>query len=314
MIAEFLRRWGAPVVALSLLAAAPAPVGTQVPGYYRYAVGTFEVTALYDGYLRMPPSLLRGVDAKAVPPLLALRFTDVNDKGILTSVNAFLVNTGDHLILVDAGLKGCMGEPLGHMADNLRAAGYRTKDVDTVLITHMHDDHVCGLSAGDRRIFPNAVVYAAEDEAAFWLDDSAPNDAQHRRDDRVRRALAPYQAAHRFRTFKPGTMLFPGVTAIDTRGHTPGHTSYLFESGSQKLLVLGDIVHVGAVQFAHPEVTMEFDVDQKAAAAARTALFARIAGEGWAVAGAHLPFPGVGHLRKDGEAYAYVPVEYAPLP
>jgi glyoxylase-like metal-dependent hydrolase (beta-lactamase superfamily II) len=314
MIADFLRRWALPLGALALIAAAPAPAKTQAPGYFRYAVGAFEVTALYDGYLRMPIALLHGIDEKAVTPLMAHEFADVNEKGILTSVNAYLVNTGDHLVLVDAGLKGCVGEPLGHMTENLRAAGYRQEDVDTILLTHMHDDHVCGLTANDQRVFPNATVYAAEEEAAFWLSDSAPNDAKHRRADRVRRALAPYQAAKVFRTFKPGAVLLPGVTAIDTRGHTPGHTAYLFESGSHKLLVLGDIVHAHAVQFAHPEVSMAFDVDQTAAAATRAALFPRIVGERWAIAGAHLPFPGIGHLRRDGNAYVYVPVEYAPLP
>jgi glyoxylase-like metal-dependent hydrolase (beta-lactamase superfamily II) len=311
MIAEILRRWVAPVVALTLLAAAPAPVKTQVPGYFRYAVGNFEVTALSDGYLRLSPSLLHGVDARAVPPLLERQFADVNDKGILTSVNAFLVNTGDHLILVDAGLKTCVGEPLGHVTDNLRAAGYRPEDVDAVLITHMHNDHICGLVAGDQRAFPNATVYAAEDEAAYWLADLSPD---NHRNDRAHQVLAPYRAANAFRTFKPGAVLFPGVTAVDTRGHTPGHTSYLFESGPQKLLVLGDIVHVAAVQFRRPEATMEFDVDQKMAGMARASLLPRIVKQGWAVAGAHLPFPGIGHLRKENGAYVYVPVEYAPMP
>jgi len=314
MIAEILRRWILPLGALAMIAAAPAPVKTQPPGYFRYAVGRFEVTALYDGYLRMPIALLHGIDEKAVTPLLARNFANVNEKGMLTSVNAFLVNTGDHLVLIDAGLKGCLGEPLGHMVDNLRAAGYRPEDVDTVLLTHMHDDHVCGLAANGQRVFPNATVYAAEAEAVFWLGADAPNDAQHRREDRVRRALAPYQAANAFRTFKPGAVLLPGVTAIDTHGHTPGHTSYLFESGSQKLLVLGDVVHAFAVQFAHPEVSMEYDVDPKATVATRVALFPRIVKQGWAIAGAHLPFPGIGHLRQDGDAYTYVPVEYAPLP
>ncbi len=311
MIMDVLRRCAVALTALLFLAA--APVKTQAPGYFRFAVGAFEVTALYDGYLRMGPQLLHGIDAKRIAPLLAQKFVDSDEKGIRTSVNAFLVHTGEHLVLVDAGLAGCLGDPLGHMQDNLRAAGYRPEDVDIVLLTHMHDDHVCGLMANGARVFPNATVYAAEDEAAFWLGE-APHDSRHRRIERVQAALAPYQAANALRTFKPGAALFAGVTAMDTHGHTPGHTSYLFESGGQGLLVLGDIVHAHAVQFAHPEVSMDYDVDPKAAIATRKAMFLTLAQKGWAVAGAHLPFPGIGHVRKEAKGYAYVPVEYAPLP
>jgi glyoxylase-like metal-dependent hydrolase (beta-lactamase superfamily II) len=311
MIARCLKCLALPLVAAVFLAA--APVKSQAPGWYRVAVGNFTATALYDGYLRMPLTLLHGIAPAAVPPLLAREFVDTSDKGMQTSVNAYLIDTGDHLVLVDAGLKGCLGEPLGHMLENLRASGYRPEDVDTVLITHMHDDHVCGLSANGARVFPNAAVYAAEEEAAFWLENAA-TDSKHRRGERVRAALAPYQAAGAIHTFKPGAMLLPGVTALASHGHTPGHSSFLFESDGKALLVLGDIVHAHAVQFPHPKVTMEYDVDQQAAAATRATLFVKLAEKGWAVAGAHLPFPGIGHIRKDGKAYAYVPVEYAPLP
>jgi glyoxylase-like metal-dependent hydrolase (beta-lactamase superfamily II) len=313
MMAEFLKCFVLPLVAAVFLAAAPAPVKTQVPGWVRFAVGNFSVTALYDGYLRMNLKLLHGIDAGVIPPLLAREFVDTNDKGMQTAVNAYLIDTGDHLVLVDAGLAGCVGDPLGHMLENLRASGYRPEQVDTVLITHMHDDHVCGLSANGVRLFPNAAVYAAEEEATFWLEGTA-TDSKHRRSDRVRAALTPYRAAGAFHTFKPGAVLLPGVTALATHGHTPGHSSYLFESGGKTLLILGDIVHAHAVQFSHPEVTMDYDFDQQAAAVTRAALFVTLAEKGWAAAGAHLPFPGIGHIRKDGKAYAYVPVEYAPLP
>lgn len=314
MIATF-RRCLAPIVAVLFLAAAPPPVKTQVPGFYRMAVGAFEVTALNDGYLRIGPQLLHGIEPAAVPPLLAREFVDRNQEGIATSLNGFLVNTGEHLILVDAGLGSCGGPASGHLVENLKAAGYRPEDVDAVLITHMHGDHVCGLSKDGVRVFPKATVYAAEAEAAYWLAPATdPNDALEKRKTIARKALSPYQAAGAFHTFKTGSVLFPGVTAIDTHGHTPGHTSYLFESGGQAFLAIGDIVHAHAVQFSHPEVTLEFDSDQPTAAAARKALFETLVQKGWSFGGAHLPFPGVGHLRKDGGAYAYVGVEYAPLP
>ncbi|HEY0282585.1 MAG TPA: MBL fold metallo-hydrolase [Rhizomicrobium sp.] len=311
-IANALRHILPALCAGVLLAAAaqgaPAQARTQAPGYFRYADGAFEVTALYDGYFYIDTKILHGIEPKAIAPLLAASFTG-NSKGILTSVNAFLVHTGDHLVLVDAGMAGCPSATLGHMLENFRAAGYRPEDVDTVLITHMHNDHVCGLAADGKSVFPNATVYAAQEEAAFWLDD-----AKQKSFERVRAALAPYREANKFRTFKGGDAVLPGVTAIATHGHTPGHTSYLFQSGPRSLVVLGDIVHVAALQFARPGVSIDYDTNPKEAVAERRDLFAELARTGWTAAGAHLPFHGIGHVRKDGKAYAYVPVEYAPLP
>jgi glyoxylase-like metal-dependent hydrolase (beta-lactamase superfamily II) len=246
-----------------------------------------------------------------VSGLLARDFVDRNDNGIATSLNAYLVNTGTRLILVDAGLGGCGGPSAGHLIENLEAAGYRPDEVDAVLITHMHGDHVCGLAKDGARLFPKATVYAAEAEIAYWLT-TPPNDPSAEKKKGVQQMLQPYQGA--LKGFKPGAELFPGVTALDTRGHTPGHTSYLFQSNGQSFLALGDIAHVHAVQFAHPEVTIDYDNDQPTARTARAALFERLANDGWRFGGAHLPFPGIGHIRHDGAGYAYVPVAYAPQP
>src|SRR5690606_16767643 len=117
----------------------------------------------------------------------------------------------------------------------------------------------------------------------------------------------------KFLTFQPQDTLLPGVQAVSTPGHTPGHTSYLFTSGRQALLVWGDIVHSHAVQFARPEVAIEFDVDTAQAIATRKRIFADAARDKLWVAGAHMPFPGLGHVRTDGHGYAWVPAEYAPL-
>ncbi len=313
MFAATLRRLTVPMAALLFLAAAPPPVKTQSPGFYRMAVGGFEVTALHDGNLRLGTQLLHGIDASAVPPLLAREFVDTNEKGVATSLNAYLVNTGEHLILVDTGMGACGGPETGHLIENLKAAGYRPEDVDAVLITHMHSDHACGLSKDGVRLFPKATVYAAEAEIAYWLTTSAGDPAAERKE-AVQKMFAPIQAAGALKGFKPGAVLFPGVTTLDTHGHTPGHTSYLFQSAGQSFLALGDIAHFHAVQFAHPDVTVDFDSDQPTARQTRKALFDRLAKEGWRFGGAHLPFPGVGHVRKDGDTYTYVPVEYAPLP
>ncbi len=313
MFAKFRRTALSILLAAGFAAAAPAPVKTQSPGFYRMAVGNFEVTALYDGNLRIGSQILHGIDQAAVPGLLAREFADSNEKGVLTAINAFLVNTGAHLILVDAGLGTCGGPATGHVLENLKAAGYRAEDVDAVLITHMHGDHVCGLAKAGVRLFPNATVYASEPEIAYWLT-TVPNDTAAESKKGVQKMMQPYQAVGKLKGFKPGAVVFPGVTAIDTHGHTPGHTAYLFQSTGQNFLAFGDIAHVHALQFVHPEVTIDYDTDQPTARAARLALFDRLAKEGWSIGGAHLPFPGIGHVRKDASGYSYVPVEYAPLP
>jgi glyoxylase-like metal-dependent hydrolase (beta-lactamase superfamily II) len=295
--------------------AAPAQVKTQAPGFYRYAVGDFEVTALYDGHIFIDPALLKGLKPNLLPPLLKRAFDDGPRKG-LTSVNAFLVNTGDHLILIDAGTAQCFGPTLGLLPGNLRAAGYKPEDVDTVLLTHMHGDHVCGLVTADGKpVYPNATVWAAEAEAGYWLDEKraaeAPQDLQVAFK-MAHDSIAPYQAKGAFRLFKPGAFL-PGVTALDISGHTPGQTAFLFESKGHSFLAVGDIVHMHTVQFAHPEACLGSDMDPKAAVAARRALFAKLAANRWAIGGVHLPFPGIGHVRKDDPGYAFVPVDYSPM-
>lgn len=312
MITNTLRYCAPLLAAVLFLAAAPPPVKAQVPGYWRMAIGSFEVTALYDGNLRMQPSILHGIDAAAVPRLLEREFVDTNASGVLTSISAYLVNTGEHLVLVDTGSAGNFSNSTGHLVENLRAAGYRPEDVDTILITHMHGDHVGGLLGADGTpAFPKAEVYAAEAEAGFWL---APrgNDALENWKDMSRKALRPYQAAGKFHTFRPGKVILPGITAMDTHGHTPGHISYLFESGDQGFLAMGDIVHMHAVQFVHPEVSMDYDTDQPTAIVARKALFNMVAEKRWMIGATHLPFPGLGHIRREGAAFSYVPAEYAP--
>jgi len=292
-----------------------APAKAQVPGYYRYAVGDFEVTALNDGYLNLNPAGMKGLSAEKIQKLLVRAFA-LNAKGVLTSVNAYLVNTGDHLVLVDAGSAKCFGPTAGTLPDNIRAAGYASEEVDTILLTHMHGDHFCGLATADgKRAFPKATVWAAEEEAGYWLNEqvAAAQPANQRGAfKQARDTLGLYQTAAAFRTFKPGETILPGVSTLATHGHTPGHTAFLFESKSQAFLAMGDIVHFHAVQFAHPEVSILSDVDPKQAIATRKALFEKLAKSGTAVAGSHLPFPGIGHIRKDGKGYAWVPVEYGP--
>lgn len=300
----------------ALLAQAPPVKMTQAPGYYRMAVGDFEVTALYDGFVDMDPKLLKGATEQDLGALFDRMFVE-RKTGIQTSINAFLVNTGSNLVLVDTGMSKRFGPNTGFIPDNIRAAGYDPSQVDTVLLTHLHRDHVLGLVGPDgKAAFPNAVVRVMDAEAAYWL--SGENEALAPKEKQgafalVREALAPYKAAGKFKTFSGGGELLPGVRAVPLAGHTPGHCGYLFTSRGQSLLAWGDIIHNAAVQFAHPGISIDYDVDQKAAVAARQRVLAEAAGKKWWVAGAHLPFPGIGHVRAEGKGYAWVPVEFGPV-
>jgi glyoxylase-like metal-dependent hydrolase (beta-lactamase superfamily II) len=305
---------------LLLLGATVAMAGapqqkTQVAGYYRLMLGNFEVTALYDGAIDLDEKMLKNIAKRDVQRLLARQF--IQGPAVQTAVNAYLVNTGSQLILVYAGAAKLFGPGLGHIADNLRAAGYTPEQVDLVLLTHLHGDHVNGLVSTDgQRVFSNAEVWSAKADNDFWLSQEiaamAPAEAQAffkmSRD-----AAAPYIAAGRWHTFDNDRELVPGVATVDTRGHTPGHTSFLFASSGQRLLILGDLVHNHAVQFARPDAAFEFDVAPKQAVATRRQVFARAARERLMVAGMHLPFPGIGHVRKEAKGYAWVPAEFAPL-
>jgi glyoxylase-like metal-dependent hydrolase (beta-lactamase superfamily II) len=288
---------------------------TQVPGYYRLLLGGFEITALYDGAIDLDEATLKNIAAPERQRLLARQF--LQGPKMQTAVNAYLINTGSHLILIDAGAAALFGPSLGRIADNLRAAGYQPEQVDTVLLTHLHGDHVNGLvSPEGQRVFANAEVWSAQADNDFWLNEdvAAQAPAEFQAFFKMSRdAAAPYLAAGKWKTFASDQKLRPGVASIDTHGHTPGHTSYLISSGGERLLVLGDLVHNHAVQFTRPDVSFEFDTDPRQAVQIRKRIFDRAASEKLMIAGMHLPFPGIGHVRKEKQGYAWVQAEFAPL-
>ncbi|WP_422506713.1 MBL fold metallo-hydrolase [Stenotrophomonas sp. GZD-301] len=292
---------------------------TQVPGVYHQQIGTVQVTALFDGTVALGRQELVGIAPGAVTRLLDHRYVPEDGKGLQTAVNAYLVQRGNHLTLVDTGTAQCFGPGLGQVLGNLRAAGYDPADVDDVLLTHAHPDHLCGLlDAQGGTAYPNATVWLSAADAGYWLDPaseaSAPQGVRFAFA-LARKAVAPYEAAGKLRRFRPGQALPTGVSALDSHGHTPGHVSWKIDAGQgQALLVWGDIVHFHAVQFAQPTAAYEADSDRDAAIASRRRMMAEAADQGWWVAGAHLPFPGLGHVRREGDAFAWVPGEFTPLP
>ncbi len=300
------------VVGPSAALAAAAQHHDQVPGFYGLKVGDLEVTALFDGPGVFDQHWLKGTKARLDEVVKALH----EDSHMLdASETGFLVNTGKQLILVDAG-SGIWfgGGAFGRLTRSLRSAGYTPEEVDLVLVTHLHADHVGGLTTQDgKRVFPNAEVYVAKAESDFWLSPEiaakAPKDAQ-RFFQSAQAIAAPYITAGKWHTFRGSEPNVDGMQIVPLPGHTPGHTGYEFSSKGQKILFWGDIVHAQRVQLQHPEVTVVFDIDPIAAAATRNQLLPKLAREDVVIAGPHMLFPGLGRLHREGSGYSWTPVAF----
>ena len=226
-----------------------------------------------------------------------------------TSVNAFVIHSKGRRAIVDTGSGNYLLPTAGFVQRNLAAAGIDAKSIDTVLLTHMHPDHSAGLSTCRTAtlLFPNAELVMHENEPTHWFDDGAMAKADERSKKLYflagREQVAPYKS--RTRLFTQGEV-FPGVTAVPSIGHTPGHTAFLIASGKDQLMIWGDTVHVPEVQTAIPEAGMAFDTDLAAAAAARKRMFDRVASDGVLIAGMHLHFPAFSHLSRKGSAYELI--------
>lgn len=280
-------------------------------GYYHFKLGDFDVTALSDGTLPIPTDvLLKGAKPGEVAARLAETYQSTS---VDASINSYLIKAGDRLVLVDAGTGELYGPTLNKLAASLGAIGYQPEQITDILITHIHTDHTGGLMDGKRMVFPNATLHVEKRELDYWMSANnrakAPDDAKQYFDQAAAK-MKPYVDSGRVKTFSGATQLFPGIRSIPSPGHTPGHSFYALESKGEKLVFWGDLLHVAEVQLPNPGVTIVFDVDPTAAAAQRKQAFAdAIKGRYW-VAGDHVAFPGVGHLRTEGDGYRWVPMPY----
>jgi glyoxylase-like metal-dependent hydrolase (beta-lactamase superfamily II) len=281
-------------------------------GYYRMMVGDVPVTALSDGTVGL--DILNGIllNAKSgeVEKLLAY---DYQKSPISASVNAFLIRIEGKYILVDAGSGELLGPTANKLPESLRAVGVEPEQISDIFATHIHPDHTGGLMDGDRRVFPKATVHVDKREIDYWLDKSLAEKATEPIKTFFSQAelkIRPYISSGQLKTFDGATQFFPGFRSQPAYGHTPGHTFYILESGGEKALFAGDLMHIGPVQFEDPLVAIKFDSDPVKAVEQRKREFADAAKTGYLVAFAHISFPGVGRIREDGDHYRWIPVPY----
>jgi len=263
-------------------------------------IGDLTITAVSDGYLHASFDFLASID-----PADASRMQE--NAGITdhTSIhiNCYLVRSGGRTILIDAGAGG-FKQWGGQLKTNLLLVGIQPSEIDAILLTHAHPDHVGGLmDASGEAVFPSAELIAHHLEVAFWQDDGNLSRAPERARGNflvARQAFEGYR--DRLRTFDAGEVL-PGMTAVPLPGHTAGHTGYRLESGGQNLLVWGDIVHFPQIQIPRPEVSIAFDQDAHLAAETRARLLDCVAAEQLLIAGMHLGEPGFAQVGRTGTGY-----------
>jgi glyoxylase-like metal-dependent hydrolase (beta-lactamase superfamily II) len=288
-----------------------APADKASPGMFRYKVGDYELTALYDGiwyrpitdkFIKAPfADVERALDQAFMP----------HDK-LATPFTTLIVNTGKKLVLIDTGTGGQIAASAGALSDNLAAAGIDPKAVDQIVISHFHPDHINGIKDKDNAlIFPNAEVMVPEAEWAYWMSDANMNAAEPDLKLTFRNQRRIFSdIAEQVTRFAPGKEVAPGIETLAAPGHTPGHTVFAVHSGNDSLLVLGDTAQHPAVFARHPDWEASFDIDGSEAVATRKKIFDRAAADRMLVTGYHFPFPACGHLIKTATGYEHVPVEW----
>jgi glyoxylase-like metal-dependent hydrolase (beta-lactamase superfamily II) len=283
-----------------------------VPGLYRLPLGQFQVTVVSDGTISFPCEALWPEAAKADRDAALAGDFQPTDQATL-QVNVLAVNTGDRLVLIDAGSRGKFQPTASRLLQNLATAEIQPEQVDTILITHLHPDHLWGVTdAGDaERTFPNAEYVIGEAEWNFWMQPKHPLASDAFWEPVYHQNMKTVAAIKdRVRTVKPGGEVITGITTIATVGHTPGHTSVQITSGSDQLLCTADVIGNRAVSFQHPDWRGGFDLDLEQGAKTRRAFLERCASERMLVSTYHLPFPGLGHVARAGTAFNWVPVDW----
>jgi glyoxylase-like metal-dependent hydrolase (beta-lactamase superfamily II) len=306
----------ASAVATTSRAATP-PAGTQAPGFYRYKVGEYECTSLTDGanVFPVPNGWVRNVSQDEAIKAAEEAYMP---KGMaVVPFNPQVVNTGSKLVLFDTGFgPGGANPKVGHLVANMAAAGIDPKAIDIVVLSHLHPDHANGIKdASGALVFPNAEIKLPAKDWAFWMSEEnaakAANDMMKNYFVNVRKVFSGLK--NEVTKYEWGQEVAPGVTALDTNGHTPGHSSFVVASGSSKVLIQSDVTNIPELFLRHPDWHVAFDVDPVQAVATRKKFYDMAAAEKALVIGFHFPFPSMGHVEKDGAGYRLVPIAWSPV-
>lgn len=303
-----------PVLTTTARAAAPM-TGAQVPGFYRWMVGTFEVTALHDGVARGPVEAGRIPNAPLddVKKLLAANFMPTEQ--FTNHFTTLVVNTGSKLILIDSGFNNNGAPTTGKMATNMAAAGIDPKQIDTVLISHFHPDHINGLRTKEGAlVYANAEIVIPQAEWDHYMDDAKMNAVPEAGRGAFlvsRRVFGPI--AKDLRRMEIGKEAVPGITAIGTPGHTPGHVSFVVSSGTSTLMVVGDASNDPRLFARNPHWHLGFDLDKPMAVESRRKLLDMAATDRMQLSFYHAAFPATGYVAKDGAGFNWFPASYTPM-
>ena len=290
-------------------AAAPM-MGPAGPTFYRFKLGGFEVTTLLDGTIQAEgPHPIFGQDQTAEAAAELLQANHLPTAQFVNGFAPVLVNTGSELVLFDAGNPPARREAgAARLLEALQAAGYTPDQIDVVVITHMHGDHIGGLATDGAATYPNARYATGEIEYDFWSSEdrlSGPTEAGGKL---VQANVVPLAEKTTF--IKEEGEVPPGIRGLQAFGHTPGHMVYHVESDGRRLLIWADTANHYVMSVQRPDWHVRFDMDKEAAAATRKRVFDMAAAERIPVTGYHMPFPAVGYVENSGEGYRWVPASY----
>ena len=284
-------------------AAAPM-LGTHSARFNRFKLGAFEVTTILDNSRVVPdPGAIFGQNQSAEDFAALMAENRLPADKSLFYFTPTLVNTGSELVLFDTGLGGEDG-----LANQIAAAGYSADQVDVVVITHMHGDHIGGVMSGDAPTFPNARYVTGQVEYDFWLDEGHLSTDMADRVKGVRAAILP--VAEKMTFLADGGSVASGITAIEAFGHTPGHMAYHIESEGQRLLIWGDTANHFVASIQRPEWHVRFHMNKEDAAATRLKLFGMSSADMVPVIGYHMPFPALGFIRETAGNWRWEPASY----
>lgn len=306
-----ITRRGAGLLAATGLVAGALPARAQAapvsPGWHRTKVGGFTVTTLFDGSARFElPGFVTNVPVEQVQAALAESFLPPDHYRSIYTIP--VVDTGRTKVMFDVGTGGQLAPTAGQLYANMQAAGLAPADIGIVVLTHFHGDHITGLTTRDNQpVFPNAEIVVSAAEWRFWGDRS--NETRVIPSQRVHfantaRRFGPY--AGRIREIEDGQEVTPGIRAVSTPGHTPGHMSFLVADGPAQLMVLGDVTHRPEIFARHPSMYINLDFDPVMAEATRRRVLDRMVADRARVTGYHHPFPALGFFERSGDGYRFV--------